>query len=132
MTTHTADAALATEILALERKRVQSMVDKDLATLDSLMADDMSYVHSGGRWDDKDAFHHVIASQETFYDGVDYSNEEVLVLSADSVLVRGVAQIRLHRASGEQVSYPVWFLDVWARRPTGWQVVAWQATRAPE
>ncbi|MSQ10149.1 MAG: nuclear transport factor 2 family protein [Dehalococcoidia bacterium] len=132
MTTQTADAALAAEILALERKRVKAMVEKDLPTLDALMADDMSYVHSGGRWDDTAAFHDVIASQASFYDGVDYAGEEVIVLGPDSVLIRGVAQIRIHRATGEKLSYPVWFVDVWVRRPAGWQMVAWQATRAPE
>ena len=122
---------LKLEILALEELRIQAMVRRDLRALDSLLAEDLSYTHSGGRTDDKNSFLAMIESPETTYLGVDYSDTEVLPL-LESVLVRGRAQIRLERAGGERLSYPVWFLDIYARRNGHWQMVAWQATRIPE
>jgi hypothetical protein len=132
MTVQDTDIELQQEILSLERKRVAAMVDRDLATLDSILADDLSYTHSGGRTDTKASFIKLIADPTHGYLGVDYSEEEVRPCGRDGALVRGRAQIRLVREGGEKISYPVLFLDVFAHRDNRWQLVAWQATRIPE
>jgi uncharacterized protein DUF4440 len=131
MTMQQVNERLKLEILALEELRIQAMVRRDLAALNSLLADDLSYTHSGGRTDDKASFLALIESPETRYLGVDYSNTEVIP-ALEAVIVRGRAQIRLERDTGEKLSYPVLFLDIYTRRDGGWQMVAWQATRIPE
>jgi hypothetical protein len=123
---------LQDEILDIERQRVAAMVNRDLAALDRMLAEDLTYTHSGGRTDTKASFLALIADTQSGYLGVDYSGEEVRACGAEGAIVRGIAQIRLIRAGGEQVSYPVLFLDVYARRDGRWQMVAWQATRAAE
>ena len=126
------DTGLQQEILNLESKRIAAMVNKDIATLDTILADDLSYTHSGGRTDTKTSFLAFIQSSESPYLGVDYSNTEVIP-SGNAVIVRGRAQIRLGGGlSGQHLSYPVLFLDVYALRNGAWQMVAWQATRLPE
>lgn len=132
MPTQDIDVDLQRDILAIERQRVAAMVDRDLATLDSLLADDLTYTHSGGRTDTKASFIALIGETDHGYLGVDYSDEEVRPCGGDGAIVRGIAQIRLIRAGGEKISYPVLFLDVYARRDGRWQMVAWQATRVPE
>jgi len=132
MTTRQTDVALREEILELERQRVAAMVSKDLDTLASILGDDLSYTHSGGRTDTKESFLKLIGNPEQGYDGVDYRDEEVIACGADGAVVRGIAQIRLWRPGGEKISYPVLFVNVFARREGRWQNVAWQATRAPE
>lgn len=129
MTSQTAAQLSEQDVLGLESQRVAAMVRVDLRTLDGLLADDLSYVHSGGRVDTKTTFLGLIAESE--YEGVDYKQAEVRP-AGSAWLVRGIAQIRLKRQSGERLSYPVFFLDVWAQREGRWQMVAWQATRAPE
>jgi hypothetical protein len=119
------------EILDLETRRIAAMVNRDVAFLDDILADDMTYVHSGGRRDTKASFLAMIGSPETTYLGIDYTNAEVRDCG-DAQVVRGVCQIRLRRPTGEELSYPVWFVNVYARRNGNWQMVAWQATRAPE
>lgn len=99
-------------------------VEKDLATLGSLLADDLSYTHSGGTTDTRASFLTLIKERGRYL-GVDYSNTQVIPINADSVLVRGIAEIRLQGTP----SYPVIFVDVWARRDGAWKMVAWQATR---
>lgn len=61
------------------------------------------------------------------YLGIDYSNTQVVASGANTVVVRGRAQIRLEGTA----SYPVLFLDVWVLRDGAWKMVAWQATRIP-
>ncbi len=124
---HAANAGLEKEILALETQRIAAMVKKDLRTLEALLADDLSYTHSGGSTDTKSSFITLIKERGRYL-GVDYSNTQVIPLSGNTVVVRGRAEIRLEGTS----SYPVLFVDVWARRDGAWKMVAWQATRIPQ
>ena len=121
------DKSLENRILSLEARRIEAMVKKDIATLDALLADDLTYTHSGGTTDTKASFITLIKERGR-YQGVDYSNTQVIPFAGGtSVAVRGRAQIRLEGVAG----YPVLFLDVWALRDGAWKMVAWQATRIP-
>lgn len=121
------DKSLENRILSLEAKRIEAMVKKDIATLDALLADDLTYTHSGGTTDTKASFITLIKERGR-YQGVDYSNTQVIPFAGGtSVAVRGRAQIRLEGVAG----YAVLFLDVWALRDGAWKMVAWQATRIP-
>jgi hypothetical protein len=132
MTAQDISVDLQREILDIERQRVAAMVNRDLGALERILADDLTYTHSGGRTDTKASFIALIAETDHGYLGVDYSDEEVRPAGDEGAIVRGIAQIRLIRAGGEKISYAVLFLDVYARRDGRWQMVAWQATRVPE
>ena len=118
------NAGLEKKILDLEKQRIAAMVKKDIATLDALLADDMSYTHSGGTSDTKASFIKLIKERGRYL-GVDYSNTHVITSAANAVIVRGIAQIRLENTP----AYPVLFVDVWVLRDGAWKMVAWQATR---
>ena len=121
------DKSLESRILSLETKRIEAMVKKDIAALDALLADDLTYTHSGGTTDTKTSFITLIRERGR-YQGVDYSNTQVIPFNGGTaVAVRGRAQIRLEGVAG----YPVLFLDIWALRDGVWKMVAWQATRVP-
>jgi ketosteroid isomerase-like protein len=115
---------LEKKILELEKQRIAAMVKKDIATLEALLADDLSYTHSGGTTDTKASFIKLIKERGRYL-GVDYSNTQVVTSGADAVIVRGIAQIRLESTP----AYPVIFVDVWVFRDGAWKMVAWQATR---
>jgi Domain of unknown function (DUF4440) len=122
---HAGDHALESKILGLETKRIAAMVSKDLGVLDALLADDLTYTHSGGTTDTKASFIALIKERGR-YQGVDYSNTQVVPFpGGNAVAVRGRAQIRLEGVP----SYAVLFLDIWALRDGAWKMVAWQATR---
>jgi len=118
------NAGLEKKILDLEKQRIAAMVKKDVVTLDALLADDMSYTHSGGTTDTKASFIKLIKERGRYL-GVDYSNTQVITSGANAVIVRGIAQIRLENTP----AYPVIFVDVWVLRDGAWKMVAWQATR---
>ena len=123
---HPPGANLEKTILELERQRIAAMVGKDIARLDALLADDMSYTHSGGTTDTKASFLTLIKDRGRYL-GVDYSNTQVIPWGGNTVVVRGRAEIRLENTP----SYGVLFVDVWALRNGAWKMVAWQATRIP-
>ena len=119
------------EILGLEATRIAAMTRQDLATLESLLADDLTYTHSRGETDSKASFLELIRNPGGHgrYLSVELSNTQVTPLG-DAAIVRGRAQITLERPAGQPaLSYPVLFLDVWERRQGRWRLVAWQATR---
>ena len=119
------------EILALEAKRISAMTRQDVATLEALLADDLTYTHSRGETDTKTSFLELIRNPGDHgrYLDVGFSDTQVIPLG-DAVVVRGRAQITLERPPGQPaLSYPVLFLDVWERRGGQWRLVAWQATR---
>ena len=124
--------ALRDEIMAVERRRVDAMVAEDIETLATMLADELTYTHSGGRFDTKQSFLELIAAPDSHYRDVQYSDEEVIDLGSGTVLVRGVARIMLRRETGEEPDYRVLFVDVYTRRDGRWQMVAWQATRIPD
>ena len=105
------NSGLEKKILDLEKKRIAAMVSKDIAPLGALLADDLSYTHSGGTIDTKASFLTLIKERGRYL-GVDYSNTQVIPSGANTVVVRGRAEIRLENTP----SYPVLFLDVWMLR----------------
>jgi hypothetical protein len=120
-------ASVEKRILELERQRIAAMVSKDVAALGALLADDLSYTHSGGTTDTKASFLKLIKERGRYL-GVDYSNAQVIPSGGNTAVVRGVAQIRLENTP----AYSVLFVDVWALREGSWKMVAWQATRVAE
>lgn len=121
-------------ILDLEAARIDAMKRQDLAALEEILADDLSYTHSGGTTDTKASFLELIRNPGDHgrYLGVEYAHAEVVPLG-DAAIVRGRAQITLEGTGGRpDRSYPVLFVDVYERRRGTWRLVAWQATRVKE
>jgi hypothetical protein len=111
------------------------MTRQDLATLDEMLADDLTYTHSGGHTDSKTSFLELIRNPGAHgrYRSVEYVHADVVPMGDDSAIVRGRAQITLEGFDGApDRSYPVLFLDVYERRGGEWRMVAWQATRVRE
>jgi ketosteroid isomerase-like protein len=125
-------SGFAAMILDLEARRIRAMVEKDVSALAPLLADDLSYVHSGGRIDDKPAFLELIARTDRRYIDVTYTSSEVVPCGPDVAIVRGIARLTLGRPEGETVIYSVFVSVVYHKREEGWQLVVWHATRAPE
>ena len=120
-------------VLKCDTERVEAMIKRDTARLDTLLADELSYVHSGGRSDTKQSFMEFIASPASSYMAVDYSDTEVLDCGTATVLIRGIARLHLGVRPGlpEEI-YSVFFSNVWVTRGEGWQMLAWNATRVPD
>src|SRR4030095_8999722 len=81
-------------IIDLDRKRMQAMATKDVATLESLIADDLIYTHSSARLDTKRSLIDNMASGSTVYTAVEPSEVKAQDLG-DTVVLTGVAQIKV-------------------------------------
>jgi ketosteroid isomerase-like protein len=117
-------------VIDLDRKRMAAMAQKDIATLNTLLADDLVYTHSSARLDTKQSLIGNMESGATVYTAVEPSNVNAQDLG-DAVVLSGSCRISV-MSGGSPNSFSVRFTDVYANRGGRWQMVAWQSTRLPE
>ena len=118
------------KIIDLDKKRMHAMGQKDIATLNALLADDLVYIHSTARLDTKKSLIEAMESGKTVYTGVEPFDVKAQDLG-DAVVLTGGARIRV-TSNGNPVQFSVRFIDVYANKGGQWQMVAWQSTRLPE
>jgi ketosteroid isomerase-like protein len=116
-------------VIDLDKKRMQAMAAKDIATLESILADDLVYTHSSARLDTKQSLIVGMTSGSTVYTSVEPSDVKAQDFG-DTVVLTGVCQIKV-TANGTPNAFGVRFTDVYARRNGRWQMVTWQSTRLP-
>ena len=116
-------------IIELDAKRMQAMAAKDLATLNDILGDDLIYTHSSARLDTKQSLVGNMQSGSTVYTSVEPSEVKAQDLG-DVVVLTGVAQIKVV-SNGAPNAFGVRFTDVWAKRGSRWQMVAWHSTKLP-
>jgi ketosteroid isomerase-like protein len=117
-------------IIELDRKRMTAMAEKDIATLNAVLADDLIYTHSSARLDTKQSLIGNMESGSTVYTSVVPSDVQAQDLG-DTVVLTGSCKISVN-AGGRANSFGVRFTDVYARRNGKWQMVTWQSTRTPD
>lgn len=120
-------AGNAQTVIELDRRRMKAMAEKDVATLNALLAEDLIYTHSSARLDTKQSLIGAMQSGATVYTAVEPSNV-VAQDCGDAVVLTGVAAISVVSA-GKPNSFRVRFTDVYANRAGKWQMVTWQSTR---
>jgi ketosteroid isomerase-like protein len=117
-------------IIDLDKKRMAAMAQKDVATLNALLADDLVYTHSTARLDTKQSLISAMESGATVYTVVEPSDVKAQDLG-DAVVLTGSCRISV-MSGGRPNSFGVRFTDVYANKGGRWQMVTWQSTRLPE
>ena len=123
-------AGNAAKIIELDKKRMTAMAEKDVATLNEIISDDLVYTHSSARLDTKQSLIGNMESGSTVYTSVVPSDVKAQDLG-DTVVLTGSCQISVN-AGGRPNSFGVRFTDVYAKRGGKWQMVTWQSTRTPD
>jgi ketosteroid isomerase-like protein len=117
-------------IIDLDKKRMTAMAEKDIRTLNDLIADDLVYTHSSARLDTKKSLIANMESGSTVYTSVIPSNVKAQDLG-DTVVLTGACRISV-LSGGKPNSFGVRFTDVYAHRSGQWRMVTWQSTRLPD
>ncbi len=118
------------EIRQQETRRFEAIVRGDVAALDSILSDDLSYTHATGVYETKGEFIGKLKSGQLKYESLTPEDLQVRVYGTTGV-VTGVARVRV-RVQGEPLSFQLRFTDVYVKNGDRWQMVAWQATRLPQ
>ena len=117
-------------VIDLDKKRMTAMAQKDLATLNDLISNDLVYTHSSARLDTKQSLIGNMESGATVYTAVEPSDVKAQDLG-EAVVLTGTCRISV-MSGGRPNSFGVRFTDVYANRGGRWQMVTWQSTRLPD
>jgi hypothetical protein len=117
-------------IIGLDKKRMEAMAKKDIATLNALIGDELVYTHSTARLDTKQSLIGNMEAGSTVYTSVVPSDVKAQDLG-DTVVLTGSCRISV-MSQGRPNSFGVRFTDVWANKGGQWQMVTWQSTRTPD
>ena len=118
------------QIVELERARLKAMIDADSEALNSILSDDLTYIHTTTREDSKKSLIGSLVSGRLSYESMDTEDVKIRIYG-DAAVVTGSAAIKVS-SGGRLLEFSILFTDVYAKQDGRWQMVAWQSTRKPE
>jgi ketosteroid isomerase-like protein len=125
------DAAADTPdgVMSAEQARRAALINADAAALDRLHADDLMWVHSSGRVDDKAALLDALGSGGLVFIGLGSGGEQVRLYGTTALLTYD-AEVSLKTPRGvfERRNK---VCVVWTRQDEAWRAVHWQSTAIP-
>jgi Domain of unknown function (DUF4440) len=118
------------EVLAVETARTAALVHSDVAALDRIMADNITYVHASGKVDTKASFLGAIRSGQLHYLAWMPVRLNVRAMG-DTAVLDGEYAVRAvdRRVQEAPLDLDIFILTVYTRRDGRWQQIAWQSTR---
>lgn len=121
----------AKEVMATEEARVTALEHSDVAALDRIMADDVTYIHASGKVDTKKSYLEAIRSGQLHYISWQPKGLHVRMLGNDGAIIDGEYAVRVtdSRVQSTPFDINIFILNAYARRDGRWQQIAWQSTR---
>jgi ketosteroid isomerase-like protein len=116
------------ELLGIERRYLDAHINRDTATLDSILADDFTIMHRYGRVGDKAERLALVENPYFTFVSVDTDNVDVVV-NGDEAMVTGRAVVRGRYEEREFQSPPYRFTRRYEKRDGRWQIVSVQFSR---
>jgi hypothetical protein len=116
-------------VLAAEDRRYRAMQEADLATLDEVCADELSYAHSSGARDTKGEYLGKVRSRYYVYLRIDHPVERVEVVGDTAIVVGRMTADLLVRGSPKTIDNLA--LAVWTRASGAWRLLAYAPTALP-
>ena len=112
---------------AAERLRI-SMIDPTAAALGALVADDLSYGHSGGKVDTKASFIADLVDGKSDFVTITITEQTIKVVDANTAIVRHSLAADTND-SGKPGKVALKILGVWQKQGGSWKLLARQAVR---
>jgi hypothetical protein len=103
----------------------QAMIDADKARLEDIVADQLSYGHSGGAIESKPVFIDAIVSKKLIFKSITLSDPTTAIAGNDAI-VRHVFLGETER-NGKLATARVGVLQVWQKHDGRWKLLARQA-----
>jgi hypothetical protein len=113
---------------AAERLRI-AMIDPTAAALGALVADDLSYGHSGGKVDTKASFIADLMDGKSDFVTIAITEQTIKVVDANTAIVRHSLAADTND-SGKPGKVALKILGVWQKQGGKWKLLARQAVRA--
>jgi hypothetical protein len=105
----------------------KAMLAADKAKLEALVADQLSYGHSGGRIETKKEFVDVVAGKKTIYKSITIS-EPTVAVTGNNAVARHTYAVEFE-SEGKPGSAKIGVMQVWVKDGGAWKLLARQAFR---
>jgi len=115
------------QIQALDREWAQACVQADIAKLEKILSDDLTYTHSSGQTQTKAEFIATVREGKTRYRSIEFQQSNVRIYGNTAVSNNEV-RVNL-TVDGRDVTVHARFLHVWAKQNGHWQLQAHQGTK---
>jgi ketosteroid isomerase-like protein len=122
-----AQTAAEAEVLAFEKARFEATRTGDTAKLHQMLADDLVWVHSTGKRQNKAEYIRDLATSSVTYKSITVERAQVR-LYGDLAVSNGTA-VYDAISFGKPMKTRAYHLAVYRRQNGQWQVLAWQTTR---
>lgn len=122
---HAAPASDETAVAAAVDRMTQAMLHKNIAELEALTADTVSYGHSSGKVQDKQAFIDDIKTGRSGFNTLKMLNQTI-IMNGEVALVRNHFSAEAVN-SGKVVPTEIENFQVWQQRSGQWQLIGRQA-----
>ena len=123
-----ADDGFVAAVRAADDERVAATIAGDHARLAAIYSDDLRYVHSSGKIDNKAEHADGLAKRTSVYERFDYQTREFRQAAPSVMLMSGRVVIHSTNAKGKNQN-DVNFLAVWRLEQGRWKLLAWQAAK---
>jgi ketosteroid isomerase-like protein len=115
------------QLKTLDHKWADATAHADLAALNTILSDDLTYTHSSGETQSKAEFIASIRSKELQYHSIEFESAEARSYG-NTAIISSHVRVQV-TASGHDLSVHACFLHVWIKKNGHWQLVAHQATK---
>jgi len=112
---------------SLDREWAEATMHADAAALDHILADDLTYTHTGGNTQTKAEFISSLREKKIRYNSIEFEDANARVYGNTAVIASRV-HVKV-TVDGRDISLHPRFLHVWVKRNGRWQLVAHQATQ---
>ncbi len=125
------DSTETSQVMNAEQARTAALDSSNVAALERIMADDITYVHASGKVDTKTSYLAAIRSGRLRYISWTAKDLHVRMLGHNAAVLNGEYAVRVtdSRVQPDPFDISIFVLSVYARRDGRWQQVAWQSTR---
>ncbi len=114
------------DVLAAHEKRRVATLNENVSVLDSLMMDDLTFMHPNAVVDTKTQFLNSLSNQSVQFTGLTDEDLNLRVHGTTGV-VSGIVRVQVI-ASGTPVDIRVRFTELWVKDTDRWRMLLWQAT----
>jgi hypothetical protein len=120
--------ATADDIVKREQQRVEYLTTGQLDRLAAMLSPTLSYTHSSGAIDGKDAFMASLRSGQVAYKALRHQDVQVRFPAPDVAVINGMSDVDVVIA-GKPQTIPLRFTMVYVRKDGQWLLEVWQSTR---
>jgi hypothetical protein len=124
-----ADQQAQKDVLSTMDAYNKATIGKDVATLQKLFHDGLTYTHSNSQTQTKDEVLKAVAADTSTLDAIDLTDTSVRIYGNSALVLTNFHMRRT--TNGNTVTTHLKILFVWLKTEQGWQMVARQAVAIP-